>query len=156
MKVDDLITLNAARLGSRRAVAPGEKLVLPSSRLSARDREILAGITPGSRHRFRPYPVRPGETAAAIAANRGVTVADLEAANPGVSLAALKPDQIIRLPPGAYSVREREMLTGTLAVPFEFFATRVGGSGAVIGGAALAAAALVAALLFRKSFRGES
>jgi LysM repeat protein len=154
MAVDDLITLNAARLGSRRAVSPGERLVLPASRLSARDREILAGITPGSRQRFRPYPVRAGETAAAIAANRKIGVAELAAANPGVDMERLAANQVIRLPPGAYSVREREMLTGTLAVPFEFFSSAA--TPGVVGGACVAVAGAVAAVLFKKWRAGDT
>ena len=154
MNVDDLITLNASRLGSRRSVSPGERLVLPASRLSSRDREILAGIEPGSGQRFRPYPVRSVETAAAIAANRKISVAELQAANPGVDIDRLSANAVIKLPPNAYSVREREMLTGTLAVPFEFFSNASGPG--VIGAACLGVAAAVAAVLFKKWRAGDS
>ena len=37
----------------------GQTLVLPAHKLSARDKEILAGIGPWS---YRTYPVRAGET----------------------------------------------------------------------------------------------
>ncbi len=37
----------------------GQTLILPAHKLSARDKEILAGIGPWS---YRTYPVRAGET----------------------------------------------------------------------------------------------
>lgn len=154
--------LNAARLGARRSVEAGQKIVLPAGKLSARDREILAGIEPGSRQGrgFRPYPVRKGETAADIAAKRKVSMAELQKLNPGVDLEKVKADQVIKLPANKFSVREREMLTGTLGIPVEFFSA--GGPGLTVGvvggagGAVLAVAAAVAALLFQKRNRGDN
>lgn len=41
------------------ALTEGQTLLLPSGRLSARDKEILEGIGPWT---YRTYPVRAGET----------------------------------------------------------------------------------------------
>ena len=41
------------------ALMEGQTLILPAHKLSARDKEILAGIGPWS---YRTYPVRAGET----------------------------------------------------------------------------------------------
>jgi LysM repeat protein len=160
--VEDLMTLNAARLSGRRSVEAGQKIVLPAGKLSARDREILAGIEPGSEQRgfrgsaFRPYPVRRGETAADIAAKRKVSMAELQRLNPDVNLEKVKADQVIRLPANKFSVREREMLTGTLGIPVEFFSSPAGATTGVLGGVVLAVAAAVAALLFQKRNRGDN
>ena len=156
--VEDLITLNAARLSGRRSVEAGQKIVLPAGKLSARDREILAGIEPGSRQGrgFRPYPVRQGETAMDIAAKRKIPMAELVKLNPGVNLEKVKADQVIKLPSNKFSVREREMLTGTLGIPVEFFNSPTGATAGVLGGVVLAVAAAVAALLFQKRNRGDN
>ena len=154
------MTLNAARLSGRRSVEPGQKIVLPAGKLSARDREILAGIEPGSRQGrgFRPYPVRKGETAADIASKRKISMAELQKLNPDVNLEKVKADQVIKLPANKFSVREREMLTGTLGIPAEFFSAPAGPTtvGVVLGGAVLAVADAVAALLFQKRNRGDN
>ena len=60
MPVADILTLNAGHISATDPLMPGKSLILPAARLSARDRDILAGITPGSGSRFRPYPVRRG------------------------------------------------------------------------------------------------
>lgn len=156
--VEDLITLNAARLSGRRSVEAGQKIVLPAGKLSARDREILAGIEPGSKQGrgFRPYPVRKGETATDIAAKRKITMGELQKLNPDVDLERVKADQVIKLPANKFSVREREMLTGTLGIPVEFFNSPRGATVGVLGGVVLAVAATVAAVLFQKRNRGDN
>lgn len=152
------MTLNAARLSGRRSVEAGQKIVLPAGKLSARDREILAGIEPGSKQGrgFRPYPVRKGETAVDIAAKRKITMAELDKLNPGVNLEKVKADQVIKLPSNKFSVREREMLTGTLGIPVEFFNAPTGATVGLLGGVVLAVAAAVAAVLFQKRNRGDN
>lgn len=157
MKVEDLITLNAARLGSRRSVEPGQKIVLPAAKLSSRDREILAGIEPGSKQSrgFRPYPVRKGETVEDIASKRKISMAELERLNPGVNLQKVKADQVIKLPANKFSVREREMLSGTLGLPVEFFNSPTAAP-VLLGGLVMAAVISVATLLFQKRSRGDN
>ena len=155
--MDDLVTLNAGHVSAARPPTPGQALVLPAGKLSARDRDILAGITPGSGARFRPYPVRKGETAADIAAKRGISPAELAALNPGVDLGKLAANQVIKLPAGRYSVREREMLTGSAALPEAFFKGPLAGVPAGAAGAgALAAALIVVSILFRKARAGDA
>jgi len=157
MPVDDLITLNAGHVSKARPLTPGTALVLPAARLSARDKDILAGITPGASTRFRPYPVRKGEAATDIAVKRDIRLADLAALNPGVDLGRLKANQVIKLPAGKFSVREREMLTGGAALPDAFFKGPLAGVPAGVAGAgALAAAAVVVSILFRKAKAGEA
>ena len=157
LAVDDLVTLNAGHVSAARPPTPGQALVLPAGKLSARDRDILAGITPGSGARFRPYPVRKGETAADIAAKRGISPAELAALNPGVDLGKLAANQVIKLPAGRYSVREREMLTGSAALPEAFFKGPLAGVPAGAAGAgALAAALIVVSILFRKARAGDA
>jgi hypothetical protein len=157
MAVDDLVTLNAGHVSKARPLTPGTALVLPAGRLSSRDRDILAGITPGARTRFRPYPVRKGETVADIAAKRGIRREELDALNPGVNLGKLRPNQVIKLPAGRFSTREREMLTGSAALPDAFFKGPLAGVPAGAAGAfAVAAAAVVAGVLFRKARAGET
>lgn len=160
MPVADVLTLNAGHVSAAKPLVPGTRLILPAGRLSARDRDILAGITPGARGpagRFRPYPVRKGESAADIAGNRGISLAELEALNPGVDLGKLKANQVIKLPAGRFSVREREMLTGSAALPDAFFKSGPGAgvpSGAA-GLGAFAAALVVISILFRKAKGGD-
>ena len=48
----------------------GQTIVLPAGKLSARDKEILQGIGPGT---YRTYPVRAGETIEDIISKRNIS-----------------------------------------------------------------------------------
>ena len=58
--------------------------------------------------------------------------ADLQMINWGLGVAE---HQLIKLPANKFTVREREMLTGTLGVPQEFFAGGSPWSKVLLGGA---------------------
>ncbi|KAK9845429.1 hypothetical protein WJX81_006262 [Elliptochloris bilobata] len=96
----------------------GQTILLPAGKLSFRDKEILAGIGSGN---YRTYPVRENETIADIISKRNITRAEVDALNQGVNLNKLGENQLIKLPAGKYTVREREMLTGTAGAPSEYF-----------------------------------
>gem|GEM_PF-558049 len=70
------------------------KLVEPKSRPAARP------PTPEPRRSSTPktYRMKPGDTLAAIAAAQGITLQQLQAANPGVDTRRLKPGSEIRVP----------------------------------------------------------
>jgi LysM repeat protein len=120
------------------ALTEGQTLLLPSGRLSARDKEILEGIGPWT---YRTYPVRAGETLNDIISKRKITHAEMEALNPGVDLDRLTPNQILKLPAGKYTVREQEMLSSF--APQEFFSNVTHMSkGTVVASAALLGAAI--------------
>lgn len=55
-------------------------------------------------------PQQLSQTAEDIARPRKIFMEELEALNPGVDLTKLTEGQVIKLPPGKYTVREREML----------------------------------------------
>ncbi|KAK9840508.1 hypothetical protein WJX74_011027 [Apatococcus lobatus] len=97
----------------------GQTILLPAGKLSGRDREILNGIGAGT---YRTYPVRAGERMGDIISKRGITVAEIEALNPGINIDDLKENQVIKLPANKYTVREREMMSA-IGVPSEFFKT---------------------------------
>lgn len=48
----------------------GSKILLPAGKLSARDKDIIAGIGPRT---YRTYPIRKGERLADILGPRGIT-----------------------------------------------------------------------------------
>ncbi|MEW5304251.1 MAG: hypothetical protein WDW38_003622 [Sanguina aurantia] len=112
MTVDDVLKMNP---DISLNVVEGQTILLPSGKLSVRDREILDGIGPG----FRVYPVRGTERMEDIMSKRGITLPEVQALNPGVDLQKLTDHQLIKLPSDKFTVREREMLTGI--VPVEFF-----------------------------------
>ena len=76
--------------------------MLPASKLSKRDKDILHGIHSGS---TRLYPVRQGETIEAIIKARGVTLEEAQKLNPGANLKKLKGGEEINLPSTAFTVR---------------------------------------------------
>ena len=76
-----------------------------------RDREILKGIAPTGP---RSYPLRKGETVADVLKGRGVSFAEAEKLNPGIDLAKAKDGQVIKLPYGRYTQREKEMLSSVV------------------------------------------
>lgn len=64
----------------------GQTILLPSEKLSSRDKEILDGIGAG----YRVYPVREGETVSDIITKRKITMEEMQSLNPGVDFMALK------------------------------------------------------------------
>lgn len=99
----------------------GTTIVLPAGSLSERDKEIISGIGWLS---YRTYPVRKGEKIEDITSKRGITMDEMERLNPDVNLQKLKTNQILKMPSGKYTVREREMLMGVAGVPSEFFQSK--------------------------------
>ncbi|CAL8470636.1 g10178 [Coccomyxa elongata] len=95
-----------------------QTILIPGGKLSARDKEILGGIGPRT---YRTYPVRAGETIKDIISKRDITRAEVDALNPEVNLDKLTPAQVIKLPAGKYTVREREMLSGVAGAPESYF-----------------------------------
>ena len=116
------------------AVEPGQTILLPTFKLSdvrpprsrggspvppaltrpplaQRDREILKGIAPTG---ARTYPMRAGEKLSEVLKGRGVTMAEAQALNPGVDLAKVKDGQLVKLPYGRYTQREKEMLSSVV------------------------------------------
>ncbi|EFJ46239.1 hypothetical protein VOLCADRAFT_105599 [Volvox carteri f. nagariensis] len=98
-------------------VAEGQTILLPANKLSNRDKEILSGI--GTTYRL--YPVRAGETLSEVLSKRGISTAEFLALNPGVDIASIKDNQVVKLPIDKFTVREREMLIGSGILPPEFF-----------------------------------
>lgn len=64
----------------------GQTILLPSGKLSARDKEILDGIDTA----YRIYPVRKGETLDDIITKRNITRDEMQGLNQGVNLDKLK------------------------------------------------------------------
>ncbi|CAK0782839.1 hypothetical protein CVIRNUC_006034 [Coccomyxa viridis] len=95
-----------------------QTILIPAGKLSSRDKEILAGIGPRS---YRTYPVRSGEDISDIISKRGITRPEVDALNPDVNLDRLSAAQVIKLPAGKYTVREREMLSGVAGAPESYF-----------------------------------
>ena len=112
MKATDVRRLNTSLAGGGEPEA-GSTILLPSVNLSARDREIIDGIKGVNAPRV--YPVRVGESVEDIIGSRKIARADVERLNP--KLGALKPGMKLLLPPGKYTVREREMLQGCGILP---------------------------------------
>ncbi|GMH39936.1 hypothetical protein BSKO_07840 [Bryopsis sp. KO-2023] len=103
------------------ALEDGVTILVPADQLSVRDKDIISGI---GKHSYRTYPVRKGETVEDIIAKRGISMAEMEKLNPDVELGKVKANQILKLPAGKYTVREKEMLMGTAGVPNEFFQSK--------------------------------
>ena len=70
------------------AILEGQTILLPSSKLSVRDREILDGVK--GKGKYRAYPVRKGEKIEDIIGKRGIKMAEVEKLNEGVDLASLQ------------------------------------------------------------------
>ena len=85
IKVEDIVSLNHALLKDK--VEEGQTILLPSGKLSTRDKEILAGVKSKG---YRAYPVRKGEKIEDITEKRKIAMADVEALNEGVKLGRLK------------------------------------------------------------------
>lgn len=129
MTVEELMAINADL--QTKDATPGKTILLPSSKLSKRDKEILGGIG----IKYRVYPVRAGENLQDIMAKRRITDAEMKNLNPDLDLTkAVSANQLLKLPGDKFTVREREMLTSI--VPKEFFAQATQNPFA-IGGAVL-------------------
>lgn len=113
-------------------IREGQTIALPSRYLSLRDLNILQGINlKGS----RSYPVREGETIQDILGKRDITMDEARKLNPNVNLYGLKEGQVIQLPAGKYTKREKEMMMGSGIVPSEFFestGTKIAGLGVLL------------------------
>mmetsp|Transcript_11058 Transcript_11058/g.19163 ORF Transcript_11058/g.19163 Transcript_11058/m.19163 type:complete len:214 (+) Transcript_11058:106-747(+) len=131
LTVEQLAALNPGMNPAK--MEAGKTILIPSAKLSSRDREILDGIGAG----YRLYPVRMGETLPDIMAKRKITMSEMHSLNPGINLDQLEDNQILKLPAGKFTVREREMLIGSGIVPSEFFEVAknpfVIGVGALLG-----------------------
>ena len=90
------------------------------SQLSNRDKEILNGIGPRT---HRMYPVRKGEKIESILRTRKISMDEARKLNPTVNLSKLGEGQVLKLPAGKYTLREREMMQGTAGAPDAFFTT---------------------------------
>merc|ERR1711959_359264 len=131
VKIEDILSVNH---GLRKdTILEGQTILLPSSKLSERDREILDGVGKG-KGKYRAYPVRKGEVIEDIIEKRGIKMEEVEALNEGVDLSSLKAYQVIKLPRNKYTEREKEMLVGAARVPVVFFSM---GSGMSFGKLAL-------------------
>ena len=86
VKIEDILSVNHGL--KKDVIEEGQTILLPSSKLSERDREILDGVK--GKGKYRAYPVRKGETIEDIISKRGIKIAEVEALNEGVDLASLK------------------------------------------------------------------
>ncbi|CAG9463629.1 unnamed protein product [Pedinophyceae sp. YPF-701] len=142
--MDEVLALNHGLNAD--LIVEGQTLLLPAGSLSKRDKEILAGIGSST---YRTYPVRKGEKIQDILGARKVTMEEAQGLNPGMDLNKLAEGQVIKLPPGKYTVREQEMMMGTARAPLEYFSA----AGPVaLGGLAGAVAGAGAAYLFMKKY----
>jgi LysM repeat protein len=128
IKLTELVALNHDLAAD--TLVEGQTILLPGGKLSARDKEILAGI---GTQPYRLYPVREGEKLADVITKRNISRAEMEALNPNVNLDRLTDGEILKLPAGKYTVREQEMMTGS-GVPTEFFNTNTTLGKTVVGG----------------------
>lgn len=129
-------------------IREGQTITLPSKYLSLRDLNILRGINLKG---ARSYPVREGETIGDIIGKRNITMDEVEKLNPNVDLKRLKEGQVIKLPAGKYTKREKEMMVGSGIVPSEFFdstGAKVAGFGVLL---LIAVGAYVAIEKFKNS-----
>ena len=65
----------------------GQTILIPAGKLSARDKDILDGISSRS---YRLYPVRKGEKIGDIMSKRNIVRSELQTLNPGVNLDRVK------------------------------------------------------------------
>ena len=114
MSVDEIRKCNATK-GSE--IKVGETILLPAGKLSKRDNEIIEGITKINEPRI--YPTRKGESIMDIIDARNIQFEDVKKLNPGVNLGTFNNGEKLKLPPGKYTVREREMLQGCGILPPE-------------------------------------
>merc|ERR1711959_254168 len=119
VKIEDILSVNHGL--RKEKIQEGQTILLPSSKLSERDREILDGVKGWGK--YRAYPVRKGECIEDIIEKRGITMDEVEALNEGVDLSSLRAYQVIKLPKNKFTEREKEMLVGCARVPAAFFSS---------------------------------
>merc|ERR1712224_492575 len=119
VKIEDILSVNHGL--RKEKIQEGQTILLPSSKLSERDREILDGVKGWGK--YRAYPVRKGECIEDIIEKRGITMDEVEALNDGVDLSSLRAYQVIKLPKNKFTEREKEMLVGCARVPAAFFSS---------------------------------
>jgi len=117
MSPNDVKKYNKSLSKEGAELSPGMTILLPAERLSKRDQEIIDGIK--GINEPRVYPTRGGETIEDIITPRKISKADVERLNPNLKLGSLKPGTRVFLPPGKYTVREKEMLQGCGILPAE-------------------------------------
>ena len=88
-----------------------QRSLRPPRTRTQRDQEILKGIAPAGP---RQYPLRKGETVSDVLKGRGVSWSEAQALNPGVDLNKAAAGQLIKLPYGRYTQREKEMLSSVV------------------------------------------
>ena len=86
VKIEDILSVNHGL--KKDAILEGQTILLPSSKLSVRDREILDGVK--GKGKYRAYPARKGEKIEDIIGKRGIKMAEVEKLNEGVDLASLQ------------------------------------------------------------------
>merc|ERR1739848_922352 len=69
-KIEDILSVNHGL--RKEKIQEGQTILLPSSKLSERDREILDGVKGWGK--YRAYPVRKGECIEDIIEKRGITM----------------------------------------------------------------------------------
>merc|ERR1712124_157269 len=119
VKIEDILSVNHGL--KKDVIEEGQTILLPSSKLSERDREILDGVKGWGK--YLAYPVRKGECIEDIIEKRGITMDEVEALNDGVDLSSLRAYQVIKLPKNKFTEREKEMLVGCARVPAAFFSS---------------------------------
>ena len=102
---------------SGKEVKVGDTILLPAGKLSARDSQIIDGITKINQPRV--YPTRKGESIMDIIEPRQIAFEDVKKLNPGVNLGTFNKGEKLKLPPGKYTTREKEMLQGCGILPPE-------------------------------------
>jgi len=117
MSTNDVKKYNKSLSKEGAELSPGMTILLPAERLSKRDQEIIDGIK--GINEPRVYPTRGGETIEDIITPRKISKAEVERLNPSLKLGTLKPGTRLFLPPGKYTVREKEMLQGCGILPAE-------------------------------------
>ncbi len=115
MSVDEIMKNNKKKDGD--AIKVGDTILLPAGKLSSRDTEIIDGIEKINQPRV--YPTRKGESIMDIIEPRNIAFEDVKKLNPGVNLGTFNNGEKLKLPPGKYTVREREMLQGCGILPAE-------------------------------------
>ena len=115
MSVDEIKKCNSRKDGD--AIKVGDTILLPAGKLSARDNEIIDGIAKINEPRV--YPTRKGESIMDIIEPRNIAFEDVKKLNPGVNLGTFNNGEKLKLPPGKYTTREKEMLQGCGILPPE-------------------------------------
>ena len=123
LNVETLRNMNK-KVGSNPKI--GETILIPSGALSARDLEIINGIA--KINAPRTYIPRKGETIGDVITARKIDFAEVQKLNPDVKLGTFSGKESLKLPPGKYTVREREMLQGCGILPQDAVSIKLPGA----------------------------